>query len=469
MVVSALALAACETTQPDRVTARNASVTFAATGKLGHPQLLRSVAGHEQSAGRNGGRVSGCRPICYEQRTATQARAMPWHYSVIITVIRAGTTIETLLFSNDGVPGTTSLPEQPDEIDPFSAMTDYDPTQPSAPFRPPEGAIVYVERQRRVMGKPDLYCRHSRRAAPPARPIWVSPTSWEGRHRLISSLNAGDTVIVRARKQLFSQSPGYLPTERDSGAHAGRRSRPRSAIGGVPVAPNGTTASSGEDGSEPLVLLHGPIAANPSRKASMRLTKWPAALLCGIALVLPVHAQEEPAPKEPAPEPETQTEEEVPPTPPPPAAPKGVEEPELHRWGGWTLSVAAWSPSLIGADEEIASASQNGTPIPIMQGSDPNHSRPSRPSITSRRTSARSPANTTRWGRTTTQVTFCPAISSSKSLEPIRSRSARSTTGTPMESRHMPCAARTTFASSSRKKPSTPDGPAPHGGPGSET
>ena len=101
----------------------------------------------------------------------------------------------------------------------------------------------------------------------------------------------------------------------------------------------------------------------------MKVTKWPAALLCGIALVLPVAAQEEPAPKEPPPEPEPQVEEQAT-TPPPPPAKKGIEEPALHRWGGWTVSLAAWQPSLVSADEELATSDHAGTPVPLIQDAD---------------------------------------------------------------------------------------------------
>lgn len=99
----------------------------------------------------------------------------------------------------------------------------------------------------------------------------------------------------------------------------------------------------------------------------MKLTKWPAAVLCGIALAWPVAAQEEPAPKEPVPEPPPQVEEAAPTPPTPPA--KADTEPVLHRWGAWTISLAAWEPTLIGADEELATTFQNGTYLPLMQGS----------------------------------------------------------------------------------------------------
>lgn len=99
----------------------------------------------------------------------------------------------------------------------------------------------------------------------------------------------------------------------------------------------------------------------------MRVTKWSAALLCGLALALPVAAQEDADPKEPVPPPSEPKAEVVETAP----AKKSIEDPPLHRWGGWTVSVAAWNPSLVGAEEEIATAEQNGIFAPLMMGSDP--------------------------------------------------------------------------------------------------
>ncbi len=97
----------------------------------------------------------------------------------------------------------------------------------------------------------------------------------------------------------------------------------------------------------------------------MRLTQWPAAFLCGIALALPLSAQEEPVPAEPPPPPPTETKPVVSET----AKTPKETEPALHRWGGWTLSVAAWEPALVGADEEIAWTNHGGTAVPLMAGS----------------------------------------------------------------------------------------------------
>jgi hypothetical protein len=102
----------------------------------------------------------------------------------------------------------------------------------------------------------------------------------------------------------------------------------------------------------------------------MKSTKWPVALLCGMVLALPLAAQEEPVPAEPPPPPtETKPAKTEPAEPTePPKAPTSTE-PALHRWGGWTLFVAAWQPALVSADEEIASTVADDTLTPVMAGS----------------------------------------------------------------------------------------------------
>ena len=109
----------------------------------------------------------------------------------------------------------------------------------------------------------------------------------------------------------------------------------------------------------------------------MRVTTWAAALLCGVALALPVVAQEDAIPKELPPAPSTPPAEtpepgEEAPTPPAPKKKMEFGDPPLHRWGGMTISVAAWEPDLVGADEEITATYVNGFAYPTMQGSTPH-------------------------------------------------------------------------------------------------
>ena len=95
----------------------------------------------------------------------------------------------------------------------------------------------------------------------------------------------------------------------------------------------------------------------------MSLKHWWMALLCGIALAVPVAAQTDPEPKEPAPapSPDTPAAEAEKPAP----KPKSLEDPPLHRWGGWTLTGAAWQPKLLGATEELAIVNDPEIPHPL--------------------------------------------------------------------------------------------------------
>lgn len=104
----------------------------------------------------------------------------------------------------------------------------------------------------------------------------------------------------------------------------------------------------------------------------MRVTTWAAALLCGMALAVPVVAQEDAIPNEVPPSESAPPEESAEPTPPTAAPAKkkmDFGDPPLNRWGGLTISLAAWEPALIGADEELATTYPNGVATPLMEGS----------------------------------------------------------------------------------------------------
>jgi len=91
-------------------------------------------------------------------------------------------------------------------------------------------------------------------------------------------------------------------------------------------------------------------------------TSW-LALLCGIAVALPVAAQEEPVPQAPPPAEKTAVAEPV-------VAKIPESDPPLHRWGGWTISLAGWNPTLVGAQEEVALTFTDGVAQTLLQDSD---------------------------------------------------------------------------------------------------
>jgi hypothetical protein len=93
--------------------------------------------------------------------------------------------------------------------------------------------------------------------------------------------------------------------------------------------------------------------------------KW-FVLLCGIVLAVPAIAQEEPAPPPPSPP----AEEKPAAAEPAPAKKSSVEDPPLKSWGGMTVSIAAWNPTLVGADEEVTIFNSPSGPQPLYQTSD---------------------------------------------------------------------------------------------------
>jgi len=96
----------------------------------------------------------------------------------------------------------------------------------------------------------------------------------------------------------------------------------------------------------------------------MSVNKWRIALLCSIGLALPVAAQEDTPPSEPP------AQEAKAPAAEPAPAKSSPDDPALHRWGGWTISLAAWNPTLVGAEEEVATFFSGDVAQPLMLGAD---------------------------------------------------------------------------------------------------
>jgi hypothetical protein len=113
------------------------------------------------------------------------------------------------------------------------------------------------------------------------------------------------------------------------------------------------------------------------RKVSMSGKTWWLALACGAILALPCAAQEGSGKDEIPAQPPPETEKAEPNEAPPAAAPtptkksKNLEDPPLHRWGGLFISLAAWSPSPVGAENQIAIITPGGgAPYPLMLDAD---------------------------------------------------------------------------------------------------
>lgn len=240
LAVSALGLAACSSTQPDSISTRNGSLTFETRGVLGK---LNCYEIWQDTTNPQDGipDVYLDQKQCFET-TGTENRPLPWHYSIIVTIIRSGTTFEDLLFSVDGVPGTTSVPEF--GLPEYFSLTGYDLSQPPAPARDPVGDIYFVNGKDVTWGSAIYQTSFS--ASCPSCPMEVgTPNVAGGPESFNFTLNSGDTVLVRARKQTIAQSPGYVPADADAKITLNAQL----SMGGVPVATNGATATSDADGS----------------------------------------------------------------------------------------------------------------------------------------------------------------------------------------------------------------------------
>ena len=93
ITMSAAALAACSSTQPDHNSTRNASQTFEARGDMGKLNCYEIWQDTSNPLDGNPD-VFLDQSQCFEI-LGTDQRPLPWHFSVIITVIRAGTTFES--------------------------------------------------------------------------------------------------------------------------------------------------------------------------------------------------------------------------------------------------------------------------------------------------------------------------------------------------------------------------------------
>jgi hypothetical protein len=235
MIVSVVAVAGCSTTQPDSVGTRSASVSFAANAFV---DIFDCYEEWQDQTGPNG--VPDGIPdvkindslVCFPaidpnnglQLKAT--RAVPWRYSIKITAIRAGQTNETVVTSTSGTFGSSV--EFNDTVEDFVSLTDYDPDMPPAPNRTNVGDIYYLNGLRLSTGSP-IYLANI--GVDPGIPnlLDVTPGIFP------FSLNTGDTVIVRARKQAVNGGPPGNPPYPDltitadlevSGADAAPQSTP---------------------------------------------------------------------------------------------------------------------------------------------------------------------------------------------------------------------------------------------------
>lgn len=210
-IVSVVAVSGCTTTQPDSVGTRSASVGFAANALV---DIFDCYEEWQDTTGPNG--VPDGTPdikindalVCFpaiDPNNGIQlraVRAVPWRFSVKITVIHSGQTTEEVVTSTNGTVGSSV--EFNDNVEDFVSLTAYDPDMPPAPDHLHVGDIYYINGLRLSTGSP-IYLANL--GVDPGFPnlLDLDPATFP------FSLNTGDTVIVRLRKQALPGPAGNPP------------------------------------------------------------------------------------------------------------------------------------------------------------------------------------------------------------------------------------------------------------------
>jgi len=183
--LSAFAVAGCSSTQPDRIETRPASLSFKTTAFVGLWDCYEDPA------------PPGCFPQLEDNGSGLQkkeTRSVPWRYSLEITVIRAGTTEEVVVTSLSGEVGSSV--QAGDDVEHFVSLTDYDPNMPAVPDKVVDGT-TYSNGHAVSTGSPIYLATINVDPSVPNPPNILLNTA----QTFDFTLNAGDTVLVRARKQ----------------------------------------------------------------------------------------------------------------------------------------------------------------------------------------------------------------------------------------------------------------------------
>jgi len=198
VIVSVFAVSGCDSTQPDRIETRTAVLSFDTTAEVNlwdcyqtpFPACFVSVD-------------SGIPPV-----PKKETRRVPWTYDVKVTIIRAGTINEVAATSLTGAVGSSVEPQ--DIIDDFVNLGNYDPLFVNDIPDKIVGGVTYSNGKTVSTGSP-LYLATIGVDPGITNLLDVLPATPTASPTFEFSLNTGDTVVVRARKEAVAEGPQVTP------------------------------------------------------------------------------------------------------------------------------------------------------------------------------------------------------------------------------------------------------------------
>jgi len=224
----------CDSSQPESSSQATAAVTVAAKAEA----LLLACYDVWQDQDFDGNPDVFVTTFCEEVPDSTAQRPVPWNYSINISVIPKGSTVEQVVTSLTGLTGTSVQPS--DGVEDFVSLTDFDPVvTPGGPHPPddPTSGIYYLNTRTVSRGSQTYLSFLGINLGAPN--LLTAPQPFE------FTVSSGDTVSVRARKQALAGSPAFLPVDPDPKLFI----EVNLTVNGSGVTPTGSQTSSTFDGS----------------------------------------------------------------------------------------------------------------------------------------------------------------------------------------------------------------------------
>jgi hypothetical protein len=190
-----LATAGCDDTQPDTLSSTTATLSFSARALVELNHCWDTWIDSDVDGVPDFNLGYTCEP---EGLGSKSNRAVAWHYSLQVSILRAGETVPEIIASS-------VAPN--DTVDDYISFTPYDPISTPIPDKPPEGQTYYFDGVEVSTGS-QIYLQATGHDFGTPNVLGSTPA-------LEFQMAAGDTVIVEARKQSITDAGNYLQNPGD--------------------------------------------------------------------------------------------------------------------------------------------------------------------------------------------------------------------------------------------------------------